>query len=169
LDLPLVDQHFSISPLPLLACELVIVLGFLNLIHGGSVGEVLDLARWDPFLLLLPLNSLLDGDILLNTKLLHIFLEVFVALDHLHGVLVELLVQLILENLNLSIFKVHLSCDLFGPCLSILLPVLLALLFPLLHELLVLIELSQRFLPFLLLKGCQHIYFSEVALMSSLL
>ena len=37
LDFELVDLHFTISSLPLFTGKLVVVLGFLDLVHGGSV------------------------------------------------------------------------------------------------------------------------------------
>lgn len=71
----LVNLELSVSPLALLTSVLVTELCLLDLVHRSSVREVLDLARWDAFLLLLSLDSLLNCNVFFNSQLSQVFME----------------------------------------------------------------------------------------------
>jgi hypothetical protein len=79
LDNLLVDVHFSKTSFPLFASEFIAVLGFFDLVHSGCIGKVLDLAWRNSSLFFLFLHSFLDCDVLVDTLLLHVFLEPFEA------------------------------------------------------------------------------------------
>jgi hypothetical protein len=93
LDLSLVDHHLAVSPFSLFASELVVVLGLFDLVHGCSVREVLELTRWNSFLLFLTRHSLLYCDVFLDSELSQVFLELFNSLDHVVGVVYKLSVE----------------------------------------------------------------------------
>ena len=63
----MVHLELRLSPCSLDACEFVLVFGFFDLVHGGSVAEVLDLPRGNSFFLLLAFHGVLDTDVLLDT------------------------------------------------------------------------------------------------------
>ena len=155
----MIHLHLSDSAFSLLSSEFIAVLRFLNLVHCGCVREVLDLAWGTSSLFLLLLNRVLDTDILLNTQLLHVFMELFNAFNHFLIMDHHLFLEVVSVDLNFSILKVELSCYLFGPGFSIDLPALLALGHPLLHEGLILPQLLHIVLSFALLDTPEHILF----------
>ena len=169
LDLPLVDLHLPVSALALLACELVVVLCLLDFVHGGCVREVLDLSWWNAFLFFLPLDSVLDRNVLLDAQLLHVLLELVEADDHFLGVTHQLFLQVVLVELDPAVLEVVLTRNLLGAHIPILLPILLALGQPLLHELPVLLRFQESLLAFRLLQAHQQIHFGVVVLLGFLL
>lgn len=106
LDGPLVNEHLTVSSLTLFASKLIIVLGFFDLVHGGSVREILDLPWRDSFLLIHPLHSLSDGDVLLDTEFVHILVEGFHAVDHIIGIEVKFTFKLVLVDSDFPVVEV---------------------------------------------------------------
>lgn len=169
LNLPLVDEHLPVPALALLAGKLVVVLGLLDFVHGGRVREVLDLPRRNALLFLLPLDGILDRNVLLDAQLLHVLLELLEADGHFLGVADQLFLQVVLVELDPTVLKVVLTRNLLGAHISILLPILLALGLPLLHELPVLLRFQEGLLAFRLLQAHQQIHFGVVVLLGLLL
>lgn len=161
LNLYLVHLHFTVSSITFFSSKLVVVLSLLDLIHGGSIREVLDLAGWDAFLLLLSLNGILDGDVLFNSQLPQVFMEFLDAQLHVLGVVVELFCQRVLIDLDLSVFEVLAPGNLACSSVLILLPVLEASLVPFFHERLVFLHLLKGLLSLLLLHALEHIAFCD--------
>jgi hypothetical protein len=126
------------------------------------------LTRWDAFLFLLSLDGILDRDVLLNTQLLHVFMELIYAGNHVCSVMLKLLVKVLLVNCDFTVIKVLLSGDFFSSSLTIDLPILFALVFPLFVERLVLLHYSHRFLSLSLLHTSQHVYLLNITVMSIL-
>ena len=165
LNPPLINLLLSISPFSLLTGELIIIFGLLNLVHSGSIRKVLDLPRRNPGLLLLPLNSILNRDILLDTQFLHIFMEVLDALVHIVGMLNQLLHEALLVDLDLSVLKREHPGDLLGSDLSVLLPVLLALSLPFFHESLIFLHFGESILSLALLQTFEHVHLGDIVVM----
>lgn len=63
LRISLVNGKFTATTLALFACEIRLLLGLFDLVHGGREGEVLDLARWDSLFLFLTLDSVVHVDV----------------------------------------------------------------------------------------------------------
>ena len=141
LGVGLIDGELPPPTLPLLSSKVALLLCFLDLVHRGWEGEVLDLARRDALLLLHALYRVIHVNVLLNTQLLEIFLELIATVSHFGGGLVELPIQLILVEVDLAVLEVLLAGDVVEASLSVGSPVLSALVLPLLHKLLVLSEL----------------------------
>lgn len=164
LDGLLIDMHLPKTSFPLLSSELIAVLGLLDLVHGGGIREVLDLARRNACFFLLLLYSLLDSYVLLNTKLLHVLLEPLEAFLLVFVMEFQLFLQAILVDVDFPIFKVELSCNFFSSSLSVCFPVAFALSHPLFHELLVFFQFLNILLSFALLDALKHIGLCEVIL-----
>ena len=168
LYLPLINQLLSISSFPLLGRELIVVFGFLDFVHRGCIREILNLSRRNAFLFLLPLNGFLNGDVLFDSLPGHVLLELINALVHIRGVLDHGPSQLVLVQLDLPVLEVELPFDLLGPDLPVVLPVLASVCLPVLHELLVLLQLPHGLLPLGLLDAHQHVCFRQVVLLGLL-
>ena len=151
LGVSLVDGELPSPTLPLFSSKVALFLGFLDFVHRGWEGEVLDLARRDALLLLHALYRIIHVNVLLNTQLLEVFLELIETVSHFGGGLVELPIQLILVEVDLAVLEVLLAGDVVEASLSVGSPVLSALFLPLLHKLLVLSELLPVLSPLPLL------------------
>ena len=141
LGVGLVDGELSSPTLPLFPSKVTLFLCFLYFVHRGREGEVLDLARRDALLLFHALYRIIHVNVLLNSQLLEIFLELIETVSHFGGGLIEFPIQLIFVEVDLAVFKVLLASDIVEASLSVGSPVLSALFLPLLHKLLVLAEL----------------------------
>ena len=127
------------------------LLGLLDLVHGGWEGEILDLAWRDALLFFHALDGILHVDILLDTELLEILIELADAIPHLRCSFVELLCQLGLVEVDLAILEVLLARHGVLALLAVHLPVHLAFLLPLFHEVLVFTKLPSVVSTLLLL------------------
>ena len=137
LDLPLIDHLLPIPPFSLFRCKLVVVLGLFDLVHCSGVGKVLDLARWYSLLLLLALDCFFDWYLLFYALSRHIFIELVDTSVHICRMVFHLFHQFVLIQLYLTVLKIELSINLLSSNFTILLPILAALCFPVLHELFV--------------------------------
>ena len=151
LGVGLVDGELPSPTLPLFSSKVALFLCFLDFVHRGREGEVLDLARRDALLLLHALYRIIHVNVLLNTQLLEIFLELIATVSHFGGGLVELPIQLILVEVDLAVLEVLLAGDVVEASLSVGSPVLSAFFLPLLHKFLVLTELLPVLGPLVLL------------------
>lgn len=169
LYLLLVDLKLAITAFAFFSSKLVVDFGVLNLVHGGRIRKVLDLTWRDAFLLLLPLDCIFDGDVLFDSQFPHVLMELQNAHLHILGVITHLFTQLVLVDLYLSILKVLASGNFIGSSLLVDLPVLVASLVPLLHELFVLLHLLESLLSLLLLYALQHAPLGHIVVPSLLL
>jgi hypothetical protein len=94
-----------LTSLTLFASEVSILFGFFDLVHGGSVREVLNLARRDSFFLLLLLDGVVHVDVLLDTQLLKVFLELTYAVLHFRGGCIEGIGQFLFVDIYFTVFK----------------------------------------------------------------
>ena len=151
LDRGLVDGKFTPTAFTFLTCEVALLLRLLDLIHSGWEGKVLYLAGRNSLFFFLALDRIIDVDICVDSELLQIPIELFDAVMHLRGRIVQLLGQLRLVYVHFSIFKVLLTSDVVSSDSLVDFPVLTAFLIPLFHKFLVLLELGTIFLAFTLL------------------
>ena len=79
LDYLLVDVHLAKTSFPLFSSKFIVVLSLFDLIHGCCIREILNLAWRNSSFFHLSLHSFLNCNILVDTLLLHVFLEPFKA------------------------------------------------------------------------------------------
>ena len=104
------------------------------------------MSRRHTLLLFHALDCLFDISVLLNAKLLEVAIKLLDPSNKLLGGLVKLPLELVLVSLDFTVLEVLDSCDGIGPRLLVLLPVLLAFLQPLVHEVLVLLHFRELLL-----------------------
>jgi hypothetical protein len=111
----------------------------------------LNLTGWNAFLLLHPLDSLLNVSIFLYSKLLKVLIELVDPANELFCGMVKLSFKLIFVGLDLAVFKIlHFSNGLLAFIL-VFLPVLAALSHPVVHKLTVFLQFGALLLPRILL------------------
>lgn len=138
----LIHSQLAASTFPLFSSEVALLLCLFDFVHGGGEAEVLDLARRNSLFLLHSAHGIFHIHVLLNTQLLQILIEFTDAVTHLSSGFIELLRQLRLEQVDLTVFEILLPGNVVSPFLAVLCPVHGALLLPLFHEFLVLTELA---------------------------
>lgn len=155
LGLCLIDHHLAAPPVTLLDREIEHGLLLFDLVHGGGIGEVLDLTWRDALFFLHFLNGFFNVGVLLDTQFLEVLLKLVNAPHELSCSLIQLFTEAVLVGLDLTVLKVLDARDGVTATLLVDLPVLVALLHPVLHELFVLIEFSMLILTSLLIQGSQ--------------
>ena len=157
LSLGLVNGKLASSAFSLLAGEVTLLLGLLDLIHGSRETKVLDLAGRDALLFLHALDGIFHVHIAIDAQLLQILFKFAKTVSHFSRGIIKLLAQFGLIEVDLAILEVLLPGDVVSPGPLILLPVLAAFFLPLLHEVLVFSQFGTIFLALTLLHGLNQV------------
>lgn len=134
LSVKLIHSHLPPATVSFFTSEVTIFLGFFYFVHGGSIREILNLTRWNAFFLLHSFDRVCHADVLLNTELLKIFLEVRYTVAHLVSCFDQFSIDFVFVNIDLAILKVFYFFDCLSSPFLVKLPLLFTFLHPLFHE-----------------------------------